>query len=242
MKQIKARGLVLREYEAGESDKRLLVFCKEHGRLMVYARGARKPVSKFMAAAQLFTYADFILAKGPGFYSLAQAQVIESFYPLREDYDRLMAAHLVAEACEKTLWDNIESDELLKLALKSLAILAKGVTPGQAASVFLLRFFDVHGLRPQTDSCVLCNAPATGAKMVLCAEGLVCDAHKPATYQPLSYAAIAAMQHILTNDLAKAFQFTVADAVLVELQKAVKLLWKCHFEWELKTLTTSPSL
>ena len=235
MKQIKARGLVLREYEAGESDKRLLIFCKQHGRIMVYARGARKPTSKFMAAAQLFTYADFVLVKGPGFYSLAQAQIIENFYPLREDYNRLMAAHLVAEACEKTLWDNIESDELLKLALKTLAVLAKGtIPPGQISSVFLLRFFDVHGLRPKTDACVLCGS--ADAKMVLCAEGLVCDVHKPSTYQPLSTAAITAMRHILNSDIAKAFLFTAANAVLAELQKAVKLLWRCHFDWELKSM------
>lgn len=234
MKQIKARGLVLREYEVGESDKRLLIFCKEHGRLMAYARGARKPTSKFMAAAQPFTYADFMLVKGQGFYSLAQAQIIENFYPLREDYDRLMAAYQIAEACEKTLWDNLESDELLKLALKSLAVLAKGqFPPGQVASVFLLRFFDVHGLCPQIDACVLCNAPATGTKMVLCAEGLACDTHKPAAYQPLSSAAVAAMQHILNNDLARSFLFTATDAILAELQKAVKLLWKYHFEREL---------
>lgn len=234
MKQIKARGLVLREYEAGESDKRLLIFCKEHGRLMAYARGARKPTSKFMAAAQPFTYADFVLVKGQGFYSIAQAQIIESFYSLREDYDRLMTAYQITTACEKTLWDNLESDELLKLALKSLAVLAKGqLPPGQVASVFLLRFFDVHGMRPQTDSCVLCSTPVSGAKMVLCAEGLVCDTHKSATYQPLSLAAIVALQHILSNDLAKSFLFTATDAILAELQKAVKLLWKCHFEWEL---------
>ena len=236
MKQIKARGLVLREYEAGESDKRLLIFCKEHGRLMVYARGARKPVSKFMAAAQLFTYADYVLVKGAGFYSLAQAQVIESFYPLREDYDRLMSAHLVAEACEKTLWDNIESDELLKLALKTLSVLAKGAPPVQTAAAFLLRFFDVHGLRPQADTCVLCNAPAMGGNMVLCAEGLVCDVHKPAVCRPMSPSAIAAVQHVLNSDLANAFRFTATDAVVEQLQAAVKMLWKCHFEWELKTL------
>jgi DNA repair protein RecO (recombination protein O) len=139
VKQIKVRGIVLREYAAGESDKRLVIFCKGVGRLLVYARGARKPTSRFMSAAQLFTYADFVLTKGNGFYSLAQAEIIESFYPLREDYDRLMAAHLVAEVCEKTLLDSIESDDLLRLVLKSLTLLAKGkVSPAQVATVFLL--------------------------------------------------------------------------------------------------------
>jgi len=237
VKQIKVRGLVLREYEAGESDKRLIIFCKGQGRLMVYARGARKPTSKFMSAAQLFTYADFVLTKGQGFYALAQAEVIESFYPLREDYDRLMAAHLVAEACDKTLWDDIESDDLLRLVLKSLSVLAKGkVPPLQAACVFLFRFLDVHGLRPQTDTCVVCDAPLRAmGRAVISAEGLVCTVHKPITYQPVSIAAIMAMQHILDHELAQAFFFTARDELLMELRKAADLLWKCHFEWELRS-------
>jgi len=236
MTKIKARGLVLREYEAGESDKRLLIFCKGQGRLMVYARGARKPTSKFMAASQLFTYADFVLVQGQGFYSLAQTEIIENFYALREDYDRLMAAHLVAEVCEKTLWDNIESDELLRLALKSLAVLAKGLLPPlQIACVFLFRFFDVYGLRPQTDACIVCDTPAHEIlKGVLCAEGLVCSTHKPVTYHPMSIAAIKAMQYILDNDIAQAFQFTARDDILIELRKAANMLWNCHFEWELR--------
>ena len=237
MKQIKVRGLVLREYEAGESDKRLVIFCKGQGRLLVYARGARKPTSKFMSAAQLFTYADFVLTKGQGFYSLAQAEIIESFYPLREDYDRLMTAHLVAEACDKTLWDSIESDDLLRLVLKSLSVLAKGkIPPLQAACVFLFRFLDVHGLRPQTDTCVVCDAPWQQiGRAVISAEGLVCAEHKPITYRPISASAIAAMQYILDNDLSQAFLFTARDDMLVELRKAVDMLWKCHFEWELKS-------
>ncbi|MCL2286641.1 MAG: DNA repair protein RecO [Firmicutes bacterium] len=237
MKQIKVRGLVLREYEAGESDKRLVIFCKELGRLMVYARGARKPTSRFMSAAQLFTYADFVLTKGQGFYSLGQAEIIESFYPLREDYDRLMTAHLVAEVCEKTLWDNIESDELLRLALKSLSVLAKGILPPlQVACVFLFKFLDVHGLRPQTDACITCATPYNQIKRGgICAEGLVCETHRPMVYQPVSMGAVAAMQHILENDMTKAFQFTATDDILNALRKAADLLWKCHFEYELKT-------
>ena len=224
MQLVKVRGLVLREYEAGESDKRLLIFCKEHGRLMAYARGARKPTSKFMAAAQVFTYGDFVLAKGRGFYSLTQAEIIENFYPLRQDYDRLISAYKIVEVCEKTLWDNIESDELLKLTLKSLSVLAKGeVPPGQVNGVFLTRFFDVSGFRPQMDACVVCDSPVV--KPFLCKEGLVCHKHKPAEYQPLSTATVAAIRHILDSTLSQAFKFTATEEVLAELNRSTKLLW-----------------
>ena len=145
VKTFKARGIVLRETEAGESDKRLILLCKGYGRLLVYARGARKPKSKFLAAAQLFTYGDFIIGDGQQFYALTQAEPIECFYGIRNDYDALRYAHYIAEISEKTILDAQPVDDLLLLLLKTYQILnlPSIVPPKQAALVFLFRFFDV---------------------------------------------------------------------------------------------------
>ena len=225
MKTIKAKALVLREYEAAESDKRLLLLCKGHGRVMAYARGARKQTSKFMAAAQVFTYSEFVLAQGSGFYSVAQADVIESFYPLRQDYDRLMAACDILETCEKTLWDNVDSDELLLLALRALKNLSKGMLPPQVKSVFLFRFFMFHGVQPQLDGCMVCNEAAN----FLHAEGLACEEHRSLQGLKISEACLAAMRFIQESDLSQSFMFNASEAVLNELEKAAELLWRTHF-------------
>ncbi|MCL2841674.1 MAG: DNA repair protein RecO [Defluviitaleaceae bacterium] len=240
MKTIKARGLVIREFEAGESDKRLLLLCKGHGRIMVYARGARKPKSKFMASAQLFTYADFILAQGKGFYSVTQAEVIESFYHLRTDYDRLCAAHLIAEVCEKTLWDADNCDDLLLLTLKSLARLAKGKhLPLQVTGVFFARFFAYYGLRPQVEACVLCDTPleAMSAKEIFFGtEGIFCTHHGNSCIRVSKFTA-QALLYILDSSLGDAFHFHANQDILLELQQVAKLLWNAHFEVALSTLT-----
>jgi len=233
MQTIKARGLVLREYEAGESDKRLLLLCKDYGRLMIYARGARKPKSKFMAAAQLFTYSDFVLTKGRGFYALSQAQVIESFYGLRTDYDSLTAAHLVVEVCEKTLLEDIACDELLLLALKSLGHLSKQTLPHlQIIGVFFMRFYAYYGLTPDTDACCVCGEDVDEGAF-FCAEGLVCKIHKPGYSIKLSKAGVFAVRFILGNALAEAFMFNARADVLQELWEAAQMLWRCHFDWKL---------
>lgn len=229
MKTEKARGIVLKEYEAGESDKRLLLLCKGRGRVMVYARGARKPRSKFMAAAQIFTYSDFVLAAGRGFLSLAQADVIENFYDLRTDYDRLCAAYEIVNACEKTVLEENNCDALLLLVLKSLAHLAKGKLPtAQVSAVFLLRFFDVYGLRPHTDECAVCSTPASESQEIFFgAEGILCARH--ASPLALSPAAAAAISYILKSTLPQSFQFETSGDVLEELNNAAKLLWNFHF-------------
>jgi len=230
MEKIKVRGIIIREYDAGESDKRLNIFCKGYGRLLVYARGAKKPTSKYLACAQMFTYADFILVKGRGFYSLAGADIIESFYPLREDYDRLIAAYQAAEVCEKTLWDDLESDKLLLLLLKTLVHLCKGaLPPAQVSAVFLHRFFDVFGLRPQTKNCTICNAPPIGGAHI-CAEGIACKTHKPARAVFVSDAGLKALNYMLDTSLNESFSFTASERAINELTAAAKLLWETHFE------------
>ena len=239
MKTVKLRGLVLKEFEAGEADKRLLLLCKGRGRVMVYARGARKPRSKFMAAAQIFTYADFILSQGRGFYSLSQADVIESFYNLRTDYDRLLAAHAIVDVCDKTVLEDSDCDVLLQLTLKSLANLAKGnFPPVQISAVFLLRFFDFYGLRPHSDECAVCDLPAgeMGGRFFWGHEGLLCLRHGSGI--AISPAAARAISFILTEDLPISFQFDAHDDVIAELEKAAQLLWRFHFD-SVKTIPTS---
>ena len=194
----KARGLVLREYETGESDKRLTLLCKGHGRLMVYARGARGTKSKFLAASQMFTYGDYVIADGRQFLSMNQGSVIESFYPIRQDYTKLCYAQYVLEICEKTIPDRTPCDELLQLVLKTLQHIsrqkitpsqpfdsaqpsdsigsAKGIelTGQQAVNVFLFRFFLFYGLAPEMNCCCLCGEELNNSSTLFCDEGMVC--------------------------------------------------------------------
>jgi len=237
METIKVRGLVIKEFETGESDKRLLLLCKEHGRLLVYARGARKQKSKFIAAAQLFVYADFVLAKGRGFYSVNAAEVIENFYALRTDYDRLIAAHLICEVCEKTVMEQMESDECLRITLKSLQHLCKGHMPEeQILSVFLYKIFDDHGLAPHIHECVICGALMDApTNAVLTPEGLCCAVHTINAGKHIEAPTVAALKHILEHDLADAFRFCIDGQNLKQLLSAAIMLWDHHFEWTLKS-------
>ena len=243
MKVIKARGLVIKEFEANESDKRLLLLCKERGRIMVYARGAKKPKSMFLSAAQLFCYSDFVLADGPGFFSVTQVDVIKSFYNIRLDYDCLMAAHLFAEICDKSTFEIANLDELLLLTLKSLAMLEKNTyPPKQVTVVFMLLALSSHGLRPIIDVCTVCGKPVEsfGAKIYFAGDGLTCASccllKKTC---PVAKASFAAINHILNGSLSGSFHFKVTEEVLMELFEIVFFLWRSHFDFELMSLKKS---
>ena len=234
MHTFKTRGLVLREYEAGESDKRLVILCKDHGRLLVYVRGARKPKSKFLAASQLLTYGDFVLADGRQFYSMTQAEIIESFYPIRQDYDLLCHAAYIIEICEKAVPERSPCDELLRLALKSLQhISLQDIPPKQTTVVFLFRFFLFYGLAPEMDSCSVCGGELDGKK-TFCSEGMICNNCKGKSRIVLSDAAYYALRHILERDINQSFLFKLEDAAIKQLGQAANLCWLSHFQFPLQ--------
>ena len=240
MNTFKTKGLVLREYEAGESDKRLVLLCKGAGLLMVYARGARKAKSKFLAASQMLTYGDYVLADGKQFVSVAQADVIENFYPIRQDYTRLCYAQYVLEICEKIIPGRTPCDELLRLLLKTLQHISKD-TPG-AVSVFLFRFFLFNGLEPEMNCCCFCGEVEPpdndGVFGFFCDEGMLCRGCKKRgvskACMPLSYSARQAVRYILESDLRQAFLFSADEDVLEELVKASRLCFLGHFQVELR--------
>ena len=240
MKTVKARGLVIKEFDTKESDKRLLVLCKGMGRIMVYARGAKKPKSKFMSASQLFAYSDFVLACGQGFYSLAQTEVIRSFYGVRLDYDSLMAAHLFAEVCDKSTFPEHNLDGLLYLTIKSLRVLEKKKFPAeQVRAVFMLLALSFHGLKPITDACTVCSKPLNeiSGNPYFAADGVTCkNCFMTKKTIVIDFASINAINYVLNSKLADSFHFTVSGKVLEKLTETVCFLWNSHFDVELRSL------
>ena len=79
------RGVVIKENFSGDSDKYIVIFAKNIGKISVFAKGARKLKSKFLAGTALFTYGDFIVKESRGKYYLDSVDIIENFYGLRND-------------------------------------------------------------------------------------------------------------------------------------------------------------
>jgi DNA repair protein RecO (recombination protein O) len=116
-------GIVLKEMPLGEADKLLTVFSREQGRISVVAKGAKKPGSRFLAAASAFAYSDMELVKGRSMYVLRNANIISPFYGLREDLDVLTAAAETARLTLKVIQEDLPDPETLELLLKVLSFL-----------------------------------------------------------------------------------------------------------------------
>ena len=187
---VKFRGVIIRETNVREADKILTILTKEYGKLTVGAKGARNTKSKYLVA-QLFSYCDFVVYKGRGFYSLTQVDLIESFYTLRLDYERLEMAYEIVKKLDKwTIGEFLpaENETLLLLLLKSLVNLCKQDVDYQLVYlVFGFKFLQIIGFSPENDD------------------------------SELSETARYALEYILRSDIGKVFNFTLEEDMVHEL-------------------------
>jgi DNA repair protein RecO (recombination protein O) len=153
-----ADALILRETQYREADKILTVLTPDEGKLTVTARAALRRGSALTAATQRLTYARLTLNRRRGRYAVQEAEVLESFQPLRRDLVRFAAAGYAAETVETVADEGMECRALFALALNTLYALGMGRydTPLVKAA-FEWRLMGLSGYEPMLDADTLCG-------------------------------------------------------------------------------------
>lgn len=158
-KELKLRGLVLREVKIGEADKLLSLVCEGVGRIDVSGKGVRSLKSPHMAATQIFAYSSFVLRKGKKYYYIAESELIEPFFGLRSDLDRLSLASYIADVVLDLIPEGVADDDLLRLALNTFFALSekKNIPFRQVKGAFEMKAADIAGFCPDLSFCMRCG-------------------------------------------------------------------------------------
>ncbi len=229
------RGIVLKEMPKGETSKQVIVLAKGLGKIWMTAKGARKQKSKLLAGTQMFCYCDFQAYESRGFYTISQADVIESFFDLRLDMDRLASAIYAADFAERIALRGMEQDSMLLLLLKTFQILSKkGYSPLLASRIFELKLIQIAGIMPNmTEKCSVCGKRAS-AYFSGAAGGMVCMEHRSGS-KKIADGTKNAMRFVFSQPLSNAFQFSVSSEVLKELDEILEQYIQIHMNLKLGT-------
>jgi DNA repair protein RecO (recombination protein O) len=221
-------GIVIKEVNVGEADKIVTILTKNYGRISALAKGGKRPKSAISAASQIMCYSDFVLYSGKEMYSINSCEVIEPFYEIRNDMEKLTyAAHFMDIVLELAQEDQ-PAPRLLQLLLNSLYMLAKTEKqPELISRIFELRALSVSGYAPHTASCIVCGQEAENFYSFSFSKcGFICDREKCSATDkcslPLSTGASRAMQYIIYSKMKDLFKFRLSDDVLDELERVMK--------------------
>lgn len=220
-KIVKTKGIVLAETNFSEADKMLTVLTPDLGKISCVAKGARRLQNKLMPTSQVFAFSDMILYRGKSdSYYINSAELIEPFYSLRIDYDKLECAMSCVKFIKKNVQENQSSVLLLKLLLNTIYLLSVGDKNSDfVKEVYELKATCLLGYMPRVSACVECGSKDTiGFSMKK--NGMVCKncGIIDKSLIELKPGTVAAINYIVSSDLKKLFSFNITDDIIKELQ------------------------
>ena len=92
MATVKVKGIILSENNMGDYDKMLTILTPNFGKISCSAKGARRPKSTLLAGTQLFCFGEYLLYQGTSTYHMNSCEIIEMFYNIRIDLEKLKYA------------------------------------------------------------------------------------------------------------------------------------------------------
>ena len=125
MNLTKIKGIVIKETPYKDNDKIITILSDELGKISVIAKGAKKTNSPNLASSQYLVYSEFVLYKSTNYYYINSSEVLNMFYNLRVNFDKLEIAFELTKIIYNVTDENQDTSNILKLLLNTLYVLDK---------------------------------------------------------------------------------------------------------------------
>jgi DNA repair protein RecO (recombination protein O) len=177
----KARGIVLRARNLGESDKIYTLFTDAHGKCDMVAKGVRRLSSRTASRLEFGAEAFLLLHRGRTLDTIVSAEPLRSRRSAITRPAGYVTAHMMIELVDVFCEPGLPIPEVYALLNGALDALATVEEPPGLIPRFELRLLVVLGFAPYATGCVECGCGFEGkpAWVHPDAGGLACEECKP---------------------------------------------------------------
>ena len=249
MEELNVKGLIVKESDFGENDKLLTLITEDRGKLLVTVKGGRSLRNKFVSVAETFSYGTFGLRKTSKYFHLFDAELIDDFYPIREDLVKMSLGYYVCDIADFLALEGVADEALLKLTLNALYALAYKDVPARIVkAAYEFKAAVIAGFMPDLESCSVCGENTGDESFVNASSGaLICSdcMTKPGSVTgisasslilPLNKGALDALRYLEECPIQRFLSFRLDGNDSLFTSFCEKYL-VCHLEKELYTLT-----
>ncbi|WP_430534289.1 DNA repair protein RecO [Listeria rocourtiae] len=170
----KCEGIVIRTTNYRESDKIVVIYSREYGKIGLVARGAKKTKSRLAAVTQLFTNGVFTFYPNRGLGTLQQGEAIASFSSIQTDIFLTAYATYACELLDKATEEQQANGPLYNLFYQIIHHIDEGYDPQVLTQIFEMKMLSVLGLYPTMNRCAICGQPEGRFDFSAYANGIVC--------------------------------------------------------------------
>ena len=204
-------GMVLSAAPVGDYDKLVVLLTRERGKIRAFARGARRPGSALMAAANAFAFGEFQIYEGRTSYTMSQASIQNYFGELMSDFEGACYGQYFLEFADYYTRENADGSDFLKLAYQSLrALLVPSLPRKLVRYIYELKAMTYSGECPQT--------------------------FEQFSDWNLNPSTEYALQYVVAASVEKLYTFLLTEEVFAEFARVVTWLRKHYVEHRFKSL------
>ncbi len=201
-------GIIIKQMPIGESDRRVTILTNSRGKISAFARGARKPNSRFSGTTCPFCFGNFKLYEGRDAYNIAEADIKNYFEEFRTDLDGSFYAAYFAEIADYYCRENNDEREMMKLFYQSLrALCAPSLNDRLIRYIYELKSIVVNG-----------EYPGAPDNMIL------------------SGSALYTLDFIANSPIESLYSFKVTESVLDEIGNVAEMYRKIYMEHSFRSL------
>jgi len=240
------RTIALHRRDLGEADRLASLLTRDEGKLVVTARGSRKPNSKLAALVEPFALAECRIIWGRGeLQILAGGEVVEPFRAVRDNLEAFATASLLCEVANHSLEPGGAAPRLFDLLLDCLRHANAGGSLAVLESYFLLHASRLLGYGFALSACAACGEPADGGSAFVSPEagGVLCEGCHPRE-GPRRLAA-EAMDYLRLSRgarLTAALDAAPGPAAIEAVRDALREHVRYHLDAELRSLSVLRSM
>lgn len=227
------RGVVLRTYKLGESDRIIVLMTREHGKVRAVAKGVRKTKSKIGARLEPMAHVELLLYRGRELDVVSQVETIDVAPSLHEDLDRMTQAMAVLEAVDLAAQDRECATELYEMLVGALRTLTANPSPMLLAG-FYLKMLALEGVGPQVLTCVGCGSVDDLVSFDVYRGGVQCATCR--TGVAIDGGVLDLLRDVLGGRLNRALAAVESPATRTVTSLATRLMEQ-HLERRLRSLT-----
>ena len=204
-------GMVLSAAPVGDYDKLVVLLTRERGKIRAFARGARRPGSALMAAANAFAFGEFQIYEGRTSYTMSQASIPNYFGELMTEFEGACYGQYFLEFADYYTRENADGSDFLKLAYQSLrALLVPSLPRKLVRYIYELKAMTYSGECPQT--------------------------FEQFSDWNLNPSTEYALQYVVAASVEKLYTFLLTEEVFAEFARVVTWLRKHYVEHRFKSL------
>ncbi len=183
MKQkYKTNAINLKSYDFGEADRIVLMYSQQKGLIKCMAKGSKKINCKLCGRMDMFVANNLMLNKGKSMDTVCQAEIVNSFFRIRESTEKIFYSMYCAETVKNFGQENDEeSEDIYNLLYGVLSRISESGSEAEiilAAIRFQLKIMKILGYGLEFKLCNICQKEISSySKFSLEFGGLICEGH-----------------------------------------------------------------